>query len=287
MNDLNGKNVVITGAASGLGRSLAQVLAAKRCRIGVADIDREGAEATLEMVEGRGGSGEVYGLDVARPEEVEAMACHFFDTWGGVDLMVNDAGVAVTGPVGEVSLEDWGWIMGINFWGMVYGCHSFIPRMKAQGRGHILNVASSAGILSLGGMAPYNCSKAGVIALSETLAVELAPFNVGVTVLCPMFFETNLLKNWRVSGEPDFLKFAKDFVEAAFKYARMSSDQVAESALRAVEKGRLYCIPQPSGRINWVQKRLSPSAFYAQYAFLEKKGWLRPLMVWMARKGLV
>ena len=130
MNRLDGKRVVITGAASGLGRALTLALARKGCRIGVVDINVEGAQETLRMVERAGGSGDIYELDVAQPDKVEAMAEHFFSSWGGVELLVNNAGVVVTGCVGDIRLEDWDWLFGVNFWGLLYGCHSFIPRMK-------------------------------------------------------------------------------------------------------------------------------------------------------------
>lgn len=279
---LDGKRVVITGAASGFGRSLALTLARKGCRIGIADIDVEGAEETLGMVVREGGSGEIYRLDVRVPMEVEAMAEHFFVAWGGVDLLVNNAGVAVGGFVGNIPLEDWEWLYAVNLWGVIYGCHSFIPRMKAQGGGYILNVASSMGITCLGELAPYNTAKAAVIALSETLRSELAPYGIGVTALCPMFFKTNLMDNTRVETEME-----REIAHYAFNCARMSSDEVAERAVRAVEKGRLYCIPQLSGRVHWALKRLNPRLYYGQLAFLSKRGWLNPLVLWMARKGLV
>lgn len=282
MADLDGKRVVITGAASGLGRSLALALARRGCRIGVADIDAEGAEEALEMVFKSGGSGETYGLDVRSADDVEAMADHFFTAWGGVDLLVNNAGVAVGGFVGNIPLEDWEWLYGANFWGVLHGCHSFIPRMKAQGGGHIMNVASSMGITCIAELAPYNTSKAAVISLSETLCSELSPFGIGVTALCPMFFKTNLIRNTRVETETE-----QQIAEAAFDFSRMSSDEVAEAAIRAVEKGKLYCIPQLSGKLHWTVKRINPRLYYRSLAMLNRRGWLMPLMYWMARKGLV
>jgi len=282
MNRLDGKGVVITGAASGLGRSLALVLARKGCRIGIADINMDGAEETLKMVKGGGGDGETFKLDVSKPEEVEAMAAHFFETWGSVDLLVNNAGVAVTGFVGDIPLEDWEWIIGINFWGMLYGCHYFIPRMKAQGGGHILNVASAAGLLCMMEMAPYNTAKAGIISLSETLKWELAPDNIGVTVLCPMFFDTHLLDEMRFTDD-----FEHEFARTTFDHARMTSGEVAEAAVKAVEKGRLYCLPQTTGKFFWVIKRISPSFFSGLMAFVNQHPMARPLYLWLARKGLL
>jgi short-subunit dehydrogenase len=165
---------------------------------------------------------------------------------------------------------------------MVYGCHSFIPRMRAQGSGYILNVASAAGLLSMMEMAPYNTSKAAVISLSETLKAELAPHRIGVTVLCPMFFKTNLLDSMTYTDE-----FEKNLAHVGFDHARMTAGQVAEAAIRAVEKGKLYCVTQLSGRMHWIQKRISPSLYFAQMALLNRLGWARPLFLWMGRHGLM
>ena len=282
MNKLDGRKVVITGAASGLGRALALALARKGCRIGIVDIDLEGAEETLEMVKQAGGSGEIYELDVRVVIDWEAMAGHFFHSWGGVDVLVNNAGVAVTGFVGDIPVENWEWIFSINFWGMVYGCHTFIPRMKAQGGGHIVNVASAAGLLCLLEMAPYNTTKAAVIALSETLRSELAPFKIGVTAVCPMFFNTHLLDDMRYTDE-----FETEFAHTTFEHARMTADEVAQSVVKAVEKRKLYAIPQTSGRVMWALKRMNPGLYHGSLAFLNRTGIGRRLFMWMARKGLM
>ncbi|MDI6873639.1 SDR family NAD(P)-dependent oxidoreductase [Candidatus Solincola sp.] len=282
MYRLDGKRVVITGAGSGLGRALSLALASRGCRIGVVDIDESRAGETLEMVRQKGGDGEAYRLDVSRPEEVEAMAEHFFRSWGGVDVLVNNAGVVSTGFVGDIPLEDWEWVFGVNFWGMLYGCHFFIPRMKTQGGGYIVNVASAAGLLTLLEMGPYNATKAAVIALTETLRSELAPFNIGVTAVCPMFFNTRLLESMRYTDD-----FEREFAETTFRYARMSAEQVAEAVIQAVEKRRLYVVPQLSGRLFWLIKRMKPGLYHRTLAFFNRDDLGRRLLLWMARKGLI
>jgi len=182
------RNAVITGAASGFGRALALTLARRRgWKILVADINRQGMEETLAMVKESGGDGEIFECDVSKPEPVQKMAEYVFPNWKKVDLLINNAGVVSCGFVSDIPLEDWYWCVNINFWGMLYGCHFFIPGMKAQGGGHIINVASSAGLFSLMEMAPYNVTKAAVISLSETLRQELVSYKIGVTVACPMF----------------------------------------------------------------------------------------------------
>jgi len=282
MKRLEGKKAVITGAASGLGRSLATALAAEGWRIGIVDINDTGSRETLEMVERAGGSGEVFHADVASPEAIRSMADHFFDGWGGVDLLVNNAGVASVGFVGEIPLEDWKWVHDINFWGMVYGCHEFIPRMKTQGGGHIVNVASSAGLLSSAEMAPYNTTKAAVVSLSETLRAEVSPHNIGITVACPMFFNTGLLESARYGDDWEW-----DFFSDTFRYARMTSDGVAEKIVAAVKKDKLYVVPQLSGKFFWLNKRLTPNTFHDLFRFLNRHGLLRPLLRVLARLGLL
>ncbi|MBC7247320.1 MAG: SDR family NAD(P)-dependent oxidoreductase [Actinobacteria bacterium] len=279
---LDGKRVVITGAGSGLGRALALALASRGCRVGVADINEETARETLEMVRRKGGDGEVYRLDVSSPREVEAMAEHFFREWGGVDVLVNNAGVVSVGFVGDIPLEDWEWAFGVNFWGMLYGCHSFIPRMKEQGGGYIVNVASAAGLLTLLEMGPYNTTKAAVIALSETLRSELAPCGIGVTVVCPMFFNTHLLDNMRYTDE-----FEVEFSRTTFRYARMTADEVAEAVVRGVERKRLYVVPQFSGKLFWFLKRMRPGMYHGTLAFFNRDDIGRRMLLWMARKGLI
>ncbi len=282
MKRLEGKKAVITGAASGLGRSLATALAGEGWRIGIVDINDAGARETLEMVERAGGTGEIYHADVASPEAVKSMADHFFDGWGGVDLLVNNAGVASVGLVGDIPLEDWKWVHDINFWGMLYGCHEFIPRMKTQGGGHIVNVASSAGLLSSAEMAPYNTTKAAVVSLSETLRAEVSPHNIGITVACPMFFETNLLESVRYTDDWEY-----GFAERTFRYARMTSDEVARRIIAAVKKDKLYVVPQLSGKVLWLNKRLTPNTFHDLFRFLNRHGLLRPLLNTLARLGLL
>jgi NAD(P)-dependent dehydrogenase (short-subunit alcohol dehydrogenase family) len=275
------KTVVITGAGSGLGRSLAVGYARRGFKIGIVDINDAGAQETLKLVEQAGGQGNVFHADVTDPEAVKGMAAHFFSLWKGegVGLLVNNAGIAVGGAVGDVPLDDWKAIVDVNFWGMLYGCHEFIPRMKAQGGGHIMNIASAAGILSLTNMGPYNVGKAAIISLSETLRVEVAPDNIGITVACPMFFNTRLLDNMKTTTP-----WIGEVAAISFKNG-LSSDTVAERLISAVEKGKLYVIPMLVGKLFWLNKRLTPGLYYFLEALLHKHGLLKPLFYKLAHWG--
>ena len=188
---------VVTGGASGIGRSFCVALGKRRGSVLVADIDEAGARETASLVEAAGGKAAVVRCDTSKQADVQALPGEAESRFGGVDSVVNNAGVAVGGPFESIPIEDWEWLLRINLWGVIYGCYAFLPKFRAQGYGHVINVASVAGLLSAPRMAPYNVSKAGVVALSETLAVELKGDGVGMTVLCPSFTKTNIGKNSR------------------------------------------------------------------------------------------
>ncbi|XXX78696.1 SDR family NAD(P)-dependent oxidoreductase [Sorangium sp. So ce134] len=244
---------VITGAASGLGRALAVELAGRQAKLLLADLNEEGSRETARLVAGAGGEAHAVRCDVSRSEDVAALVGEADRALGGVDLVVNNAGVCAGGPVGEVSLEDWAWVMGVNLWGVVHGCHAFAPRFKAQRSGHFLNVASAAGFIAVPGLAPYCVTKAGVVALSETLRIELAPHGVGVTVLCPTFFKTQIVESGRGFDET----MRKD-AEKLMGRKGVQADFVARRAIEAVDAGRLYAVPHRDGRWFWRLKRAVP-----------------------------
>ena len=281
MDRFKTKTAVITGAGSGFGRALALNLARKGWRIGIADINDAKAKETLKMVEQAGGKGEVFHVDVADPQSVKTMADHFYSKWKRVDLLINNAGIAVGGAIGDVSLANWKRVTDIDYFGVVYGCHEFVPRMKAQGGGHILNIASAAGILSLAYMGTYNAAKAAVIALSETLRVEVAPDNIGVTVCCPTFFNTGLLDDMDTTSP-----WIGDVASTAFSNG-ISAETVAKRTIKAVEKNKLYAIPMIFMKILWINKRLTPGFYYALPTFLHKRGLMQPLYLKLSQWGVL
>jgi NAD(P)-dependent dehydrogenase (short-subunit alcohol dehydrogenase family) len=250
---------VVTGAAQGLGRALCLALAARGGRVLVADIDMAGAEETAQQVVRAGGRAEALRCDVSKADQVEALARFADAHFGGTDLLINNAGVAVAGATGDVPLREWERVVNINQWGVIHGCHSFAPRLRAQRSGHILNVASAAGFMSGTGLGPYNATKAAVISLSETVFGELRPFNVGVTVLCPTFFRTNLDTGSRSFGsEPAFTKLATKSMDKS----KLQADDVAREALASCDRGKLYCMPMSDGKWAWRIKRWAPESFF-------------------------
>jgi NADP-dependent 3-hydroxy acid dehydrogenase YdfG len=174
--------------------------------------------------------------------------------WQQLDLLVNNAGVAGSGEVSKYSIDDWHWILGINLNAGIYGCHFFIPWLKKNPRGaHIINTASLAAIAARPGMAGYNVAKAGMLSLSETLYGELKSHNVGVTVICPSFFQTNLLNEARLE------KIDRDSASKMMKVANFTADDVAAEAIRAMHEGRLYVVMPRQGRVFWRLKRFFPN----------------------------
>jgi NAD(P)-dependent dehydrogenase (short-subunit alcohol dehydrogenase family) len=188
VGDLNGRVAVITGAASGIGFGLARELAASGCRLSLADIDAEGLEQAGDSLRGEGFEVLCTRTDVGRLEDVEKLAAATIDRFGAAHLTVNNAGVIAWNPIASLAIGDWKWVMDVNVWGVIHGLHVFLPIMKRQGEGHIVNVSSIGGVLAdTPFMATYSATKGAVIGLSLTLASELRLQNqpIGVTIVCP------------------------------------------------------------------------------------------------------
>lgn len=247
----------VTGAGSGFGRAISLALAERGARLVLSDIDEEGLAETMEQAKRRGAEVRTLRVDVRDPEQVEALAALADEAFGGTDILVNNAGVAVSGAIGDVPIDDWRWQIDINLYGVIHGCHAFVPRMKRAGRGWVLNVASSAGLLSAPMMGPYNVTKAGVIALSETLFGELAGTGVSVTALCPTFFRTNIHKSARSSS-----RSLNAQTEKLVTKAKWSAEEIAAVGLKGLERGVLYVVPQADGKVLWRAKRLFGQRFY-------------------------
>ncbi|MGC8491679.1 MAG: SDR family NAD(P)-dependent oxidoreductase [Syntrophobacteraceae bacterium] len=257
MDRFRTKTVVITGAGSGFGRGLAVDFAKRGWKVAVSDINPERIRETVELLNADSRSLAVT-CDVTRPEEVQSLADKVLSTWGGVDIIINNAGVPVGGIMEKIALEDWRFEIDVMLMSVVYGCRTFIPVFKKQGWGHIVNTASAAGILSLAEMSPYNVTKAGVISLSESLCVELRGSNIGVTVVCPTFFKTNLLDNARATDDHQVKMFGACFNRMTFG----TVESVTRATVKAIKKNRLYVLPQPDAKLFWLMKRMTPNIFF-------------------------
>ena len=271
MRELRGKVAVVTGGASGIGRAMAARFAAEGMKVVLADVEAKALAAAREELASGGREVLAVQTDVSKLEAVEALAKKALEAFGAVHVLCNNAGIGVGGLSWELSNGEWEWVLGVNLWGVIHGCHAFVPRMKRQKSGHVVNVASAAGLLSAPRMGPYNVTKAGVVALSETLYGELRPLGLGVTVLCPTFFKTDIVKSGR--GGDDSMK---SVAEKLMDRSKIQAEGVAKVALDAADAGRLYAIPQADGRWMWRVKRVAPQMFHKQVARVAQR---------MAKKG--
>ncbi|MBU1267655.1 MAG: SDR family NAD(P)-dependent oxidoreductase [Gammaproteobacteria bacterium] len=276
-----GANAVVTGAGSGIGRAFALEIVRRGGRVVCADINLERAQETVDlimgMVAGKMKNPDLVFVpqawavkcDVSKLKDVEALADKaervFTGTEGGtdgdtaIDLVVNNAGVGAGGkPVGETTIDDWKWTIGVNLWGVIHGCHVFAPRLRKKGatsKCGIINVASTASFAAAPLMGAYNVTKAGALALSETLAAEMAGTGVNVTALCPTFVKTNITKDGRIDAASN--KLANQLME----WTGVSADGVVKETLNALDKGQLYVLPQLDARMIWRMKRLMPRSY--------------------------
>ncbi len=173
MTEIKGKLAIVTGAASGIGRGTALELARRGARLAISDLDRAGLAETAKRIEAMGTTVTTYLLDVADRDAVYAFAQEIETTHGGADIVVNNAGVAQIARVDELTYEDFEWVMNIDFWGMVYGTKAFLPQMQAKGAGHIVNVSSVFGIISVPTQAAYNSAKFAIRGFTEALRHEM------------------------------------------------------------------------------------------------------------------
>ncbi|MDT5209100.1 MAG: hypothetical protein QOF67_1515 [Mycobacterium sp.] len=249
---------VITGAGSGIGAAFAVELAKRGGRVVCSDIDETAARATADAIVADGGKALALRCDVSQIDDVALLAKAAQDWFGGPPtVVINNAGVGAGGtPIGEVSLDDWNWVLNVNLWGPIHGCHVFAPILRDAGQpGGIINVASAAAFGAAPGMAAYNVSKAGVLSLSETLAAELSGTGVNVTVLCPTFVKTNIVESGRISER------STQMAGRLMRWTGFSPERVARTCLDTLDRGGLYCMPQPDARIGWGIKRFTPTVY--------------------------
>ena len=259
------KRAFITGAGSGLGRAIAVEFAAQGWQLGLLDVSAPRlaeAEATLRD---RGATTHAYAGDVADEGFVSASVADFVQRAGGLDLMINNAGVAVAGPVEATSPTDWRWITDINLFGVVWGCQAAVPQLRAAGAGLVLNVASSAGFAAAPQMSAYNATKAAVISLTETLAAELDGSGVQASVAMPGFFSTHLLSSMR--APPEQRAMARRIMESSGQDAA----DAARAILGAAAAGKLHIVWPDKYRMAWRLKRLLPDWFVRRVAKLSDR----------------
>jgi NAD(P)-dependent dehydrogenase (short-subunit alcohol dehydrogenase family) len=252
--DFRGKTAFITGGASGIGLGLARAFGRAGMNVVLADIDRNAAaEAAGELAKQQIKAAPVF-CDVSERGSVREAALEAIAAFGKVHVVCNNAGVAVGGPFGTVRERDWDWIFDVNLKGVIYGAETFVPLIKSHGEGgHIVNTASMAGMISPPGLEPYSATKFAVVALSEGWFLQLAPANIGISVLCPGFVRTRIHESGRGrqdkyggQGEADPGVAANREATAQQVLSGIDPDIVGERVLEAMKAGELYIFTHPN-----------------------------------------
>ncbi|MEO1060717.1 MAG: SDR family NAD(P)-dependent oxidoreductase [Actinomycetota bacterium] len=244
---------VVTGGASGIGLALGRAFAARGAAVSLADVEADALDEAVESIVSGGGRAIGSVVDVSDADAVTGLAARTAAELGPVDVVCNNAGVGVNGPAWKASLADWRWVLDVNLWGVIHGVRAFVPAMVERGRGHVVNTASLAGLVSYPEMGVYNVSKHAVVTLSETLWHELKrdDTGVGVTVVCPGLVNTRIIEADR--NRPDRLRSDDDQMTGSSEERRaaaravydqaMSPDELAAIVLDAVDGDQLYVIP--------------------------------------------
>jgi NAD(P)-dependent dehydrogenase (short-subunit alcohol dehydrogenase family) len=240
---------VVTGAGSGIGRALALAFAREGARVVVADVDEPALATVCREIRAGGRETMAVRTDVADLAQVRALADRAFASFGAVHVLCNNAGVVVTGGLEHATPQDWQWVVGVNLWGVIHGLVAFLPRMIAQGPpGHVVNTASMAGLVASQGLGIYNTTKYAVVGLSETLAKDLRPYGLGVSVVCPMGVATRIGDAER--ARPAALRNPPGVsrgAHVALIGRTLTPEEVAEQTLAAVRAGELYVITHEEG----------------------------------------
>ena len=252
---------VVTGAGSGIGRGLALRLAEMGSAVALADVDEAGLMETASSLGAKRAAVTTHVVDVADEGAVQAFAADVVARHGRVTLLINNAGVALFGTFEELSVEDLRWLIGVNFWGVVYGMRYFLPMLKRERRGHIVNLSSVFGIVAPVGHSAYAASKFAVRGISEAVRHELAGTNVGLSVVHPAGVRTSIARKARLGAGAPVVKREEGIVELD-RVAKSSAAEAADRILRGVERGEpRILIGGDAWKIDWMQ-RLMPGTYW-------------------------
>ncbi len=238
MKKLKGKVAAVTGAGSGIGRALAINLAKYGCNLAISDINNDGLQETAEMLKYNGVKISTHIVDVADRKQVYNYADEVVNQHGRVDIIINNAGVAVAETIEDIEYEDFEWVFNINFWGAVYGTKAFLPYLKKQQEGNIVNISSMNGIFTFPKSSPYNASKFALRAFSETLVQELRGTPIKISSVHPGFIKTNLMNNTKYCTHDDQKKTHDEVIELFNKSAITTSDRAARIIISGIKKNK-------------------------------------------------
>jgi NAD(P)-dependent dehydrogenase (short-subunit alcohol dehydrogenase family) len=258
-SNLHGRTVLVTGAASGIGRETALLSARRGADIVICDVDDAGLRDVETIIRGLGRKVLARHVDVADREQMRGFAEAVHGELGTVDLLVNNAGVALGAKFLETELEDWDWILPINIMGVVHGCHFFLPKMVERGTGgHVANLSSMAGFYATPALTAYTATKFAVLGLSEALREELQPHGIGVTAICPGIINTPITVNARARGVASDPKMRARLV-AVYQRRNYGPERVARNILKAVERNRAVAPVASEAWVAYATKRISPT----------------------------
>ncbi len=255
MKNLNGKIAVVTGAGSGIGQATAIALAKEGCNLALADINKTGLGATAGEVEKLGRQVSLHKIDVAKKKEMQRFVDEVIRDHGQVHLIVNNAGVSVWADFVEQSIEDIEWVLGINLWGVIYGCKFFLPHLQKEKEGHIVNISSTSGFLPTPKMSIYTTSKFAVRGLSESIRQELTKYNIGVTSVHPGMIKTNI--PYATKYQEKDKKKQEQGAEMFARYGH-SSEKVAEKIIKGIKNNSPRVLIGPEAYVLDILKRVFP-----------------------------
>jgi NAD(P)-dependent dehydrogenase (short-subunit alcohol dehydrogenase family) len=255
--DLTGKTALVTGAASGIGRETALAFARAGADLVVCDVNERGLDEVAGTIRGLGRTVLSRRVDVSKADDVHALADAVHAERPAVDILMNNAGVAVAGKFLDTPLEDWEWLLSINLWGVIYGCHYFVPAMIRRGQGgHVVNVASAAGYLATSQLSAYATTKFAVVGLSEALRDELVPHRIPVTTVCPGLINTPITTSTRIRGV-DATAARKALVDM-YQRRNYGPERVATNILKAIARKRPVAPISPEAWVMYYLKRFAP-----------------------------
>ncbi len=264
MKDFTGRVAAITGAGSGIGRALAENLNAQGAHLALSDVDEAGLAETVRRCRRSGTTTTSQRVDVADRAAVEAWADQVVADHGRVNLIFNNAGVALGATVESMSYEDFEWLMGINFWGVVYGTKAFLPHLKASGEGHVVNVSSVFGLVSIPTQSAYNAAKFAVRGFTDALRIELEiePCGVSATTVHPGGIATNIAKDARMDESVAGVAGSAEEAKVEFdKLLRTEPAKAARQILKAVQRNRRRTLIGPDAVVFDAVSRL-PAGLY-------------------------